>query len=76
MFNAIHIACALYRLPRRALLPPVTEDPSCDHHLFWPTPPETVLVVKKIRDTEVTEKFKTIVTFLMKVYYVHNKTCW
>ena len=52
---------------RRASLPPVTEDPSCKHHLYWPSPPETVLVVKKIRDLEVTVKFKTIISFLMKV---------
>jgi NAD+ kinase len=52
-------------LPKRER-PAVTEDPSCEHHLYWPSPPETVLVVKKIRDLEVTEKFKTIVAFLMK----------
>ena len=43
------------------------DDPSCDHHLYWIEPPETVLVVKKIRDTDVTEKFKVIVKFLVQV---------
>ena len=52
---------------RRATLPEVKEDPSCEHHLYWPTPPETILVVKKIRDIEVTEKFKIIVSFLVEV---------
>ena len=43
------------------------DDPSSDHHLFWTEPPETVLVVKKIRDGDVTEKFKVIVKFLVEV---------
>jgi hypothetical protein len=54
----------LHRL-QRSTLPPL-EDPSCDHHLYWTSPPEIVLVVKKIRDLEVTQKFKTIITFLVK----------
>ncbi|CAI8019915.1 NAD kinase [Geodia barretti] len=50
---------------QRSTLPPL-EDPSCDHHLYWTSPPQTVLVVKKFRDLEVTEKFKTIIAFLVK----------
>ena len=62
----------LHTMTRRAKLAQVEEDPSCEHHLYWPCPPDTVLVVKKIRDTEVTVKFKTIVRFLMNVSkYVH-----
>ena len=65
MYTSMYIGhCVPLPMPRR---PAVTEDPSCEHHLYWPSPPETVLVVKKIRDLEVTEKFKTIVAFLMKV---------
>lgn len=62
-------------LLRRKQLPAVLEDPSCDHHLYWPSPPETVLVVKKIRDNDVTEKFKTIVSFVVKVY-TYTLTQW
>ena len=43
------------------------DDPSSDHHLFWTEPPETVFVVKKIRDGDVTEKFKVVVKFLAEV---------
>jgi len=49
------------------------DDPSCEHHLYWNEPPETVLVVKKIRDTDVTEKFKVIVKFLVQVSRVRQE---
>ena len=45
----------------------IKEDPSCDHHLYWPHKPERVLVIKKYRDAEVTEKFKEITAWLIKV---------
>jgi len=42
------------------------EDPSCEHHLYWSQRPEKVLVVKKFRDEEVTQKFKELTTWLVK----------
>ena len=43
------------------------EDPACEHHLYWSEPPKRVLVVKKFRDPCVTEKFKVLTTWLVKV---------
>ena len=47
----------------------VVEDPSCEHHLCWIAPPDRVLVIKKFKDTTVTEKFKEITTWLVQVFH-------
>ena len=43
------------------------EDPSCEHHLTWNDYPETILIIKKIGDKEVTEKFVQLCSYLLSV---------
>ena len=45
----------------------VEDDPSCEHHLTWCDPPETILIVKKINDKEITKKFVELCIYLIKV---------
>ena len=44
----------------------VEDDPSCEHHMTWCDSPETILIIKKIGDKEVTEKFVELCTYLIK----------
>ena len=43
------------------------EDPACEHHLYWMTPADTVLIMKKYKDSQVTTKFKQLCMWIIKV---------
>ena len=43
------------------------EDTDSAFHLAWESKPENVLIVKKPSDTEITEKFKEIASFLINI---------
>jgi len=45
------------------------EDPGCGHHLWWLSPPDTVLIMKKFKDPEVTKKFKELCSWIVEVLY-------
>lgn len=42
------------------------EDPACEHHLCWMTPADTVLIMKKYKDSQVTTKFKQLCMWIIK----------
>ena len=43
------------------------EDPACEHHLHWMVTPNTVLIMKKFKDPQVTTKFKQLCTWIIMV---------
>lgn len=47
------------------------EDPSCEYHLDWLEKPDSILLMKKFRDTSVTMKFKEIARWLIEVISVY-----
>ena len=54
---------------RKKLLNVTLEDPGCGHHLWWLSPPDTVLIMKKFKDPEVTKKFKEMCSWIIEVLY-------